>query len=216
MSGIIANKAFTAKLSTSGTLNDSALNATNEEEVLIGKLSVSESLSGRISSDGSMSATLSNVVINAYEITIVEVENGVELIVTKGKVSQTIFIPDYSEDEATRVANEEARVAAENSRSEAEATRVANEDSRVASENSRSEAESQRSTNEDSRSEAENARSTAEATRVANEEARVAAETKRETDTATLIKEATEITEQLRSISFDLADDGYIYVTTPD
>lgn len=134
-----------------------------------------------LSAPATLTATLGagKINVNDYTLAMEEVENGVKLTLTRGSKTDTVFIPDYAEDEAARKSAESARVSAENTRIAAEKVRAAAESARVTAETSRTSAESTRASNETARVSAETNRASAEQSRVSAETARASAETSR-------------------------------------
>lgn len=134
-----------------------------------------------LSAPATLTATLGagKINVNDYTLAVEEVENGVKLTLTRGSKTETVFIPDYSEDEAARKSAESARVSAENTRIAAEKVRVTAESARVTAESSRASAESTRASNETARVSAETNRASAEQSRASAETARASAETSR-------------------------------------
>lgn len=134
-----------------------------------------------LSAPATLTATLGagKINVNDYTLAVEEVENGVKLTLTRGSKTETVFIPDYAEDEAARKSAESARVSAENARIAAEKARVTAESGRVTAESSRASAESTRASNETARVSAETSRASAEQSRASAETARASAETSR-------------------------------------
>lgn len=137
-------------------------------------------LTATLSAVGAIKATLGagKINVNDYTLTVTPVENGTNISITRGSQTDTVFVPDYAEDEERRVANENARITNEKSRETAEDTRDTEESKRQTAEAARADAEGKRTG-------AETARATAEADRDAAETARVDAESKRVTAEST-------------------------------
>ena len=140
-------------------------------------------LTATLSAVGAIKATLGagKINVNDYTLTVTPVENGTNISITRGSQTDTVFVPDYTEDEERRVTHENARITNEKSRETAEDTRDTEEAKRQTAEAARADAEGKRTDAETARATAEADRDAAETERVDAESKRVTAESTRET-----------------------------------
>lgn len=139
--------------------------------------------------------------VNDYTLSIEEAENGVNLTLTRGSRTETVFIPDYSEAENEREKSEDERMESEDTRTSAELLRIGAEEKRIAAETERIKAETERAEAESERKTSEAERISSETARSEAESARASAEEKREANCDAAVQSANSAAANAQSIA---------------